>query len=341
MLLTLALGAAGGWLFAQMRLPLAWMIGAMAVTTVLAIAGVRLHVPHWLRVLMTMVLGVLLGSAFTPALMDQVQRWPLSLAALLLYVALATAACYCWFRRLYGWDRVTAYYASAPGGFNEMVMLGAAAGGDDRRVALVHSSRVLFVVFAIPLWVQFTEDVQRGGSLAGVGLDSVSGFDLAVLCACALGGYAVARLLRLPASRLLGPMLASAAVHVAGITESAPPDVAVGSAQLVIGAAIGARFSGLPWRKVLGIMAASLGATVILLLITAVAALALAPVLGFGLAPVVLAFAPGGLAEMSLIALSLGVEVAFVATHHAVRILIIVTAAPLAFGWLERRSGPG
>jgi uncharacterized membrane protein AbrB (regulator of aidB expression) len=45
----------------------------------------------------------------------------------------------------------------------------------------------------------------------------------------------------------------------------------------------------------------------------------------------VLAYAPGGLAEMSLIALALSMDAAFVATHHIVRIFLIVVLAPLAF----------
>ena len=48
-------------------------------------------------------------------------------------------------------------------------------------------------------------------------------------------------------------------------------------------------------------------------------------------APSVLALAPGGLAGMSLIALALGIETAFVATHHVARIAMIVIAAPLVF----------
>ena len=38
---------------------------------------------------------------------------------------------------------------------------------------------------------------------------------------------------------------------------------------------------------------------------------------------------------MSLIALSLGIETAFVATHHVIRIGLIVMAAPLVFARLR------
>ena len=47
-----------------------------------------------------------------------------------------------------------------------------------------------------------------------------------------------------------------------------------------------------------------------------------------------LALAPGGLAEMSIIALSFGTAAAFVSTHHIVRIILLVVIAPAIFRFL-------
>jgi uncharacterized membrane protein AbrB (regulator of aidB expression) len=73
-----------------------------------------------------------------------------------------------------------------------------------------------------------------------------------------------------------------------------------------------------------------------MLVFTFLAALVLAPLTGIPKAPIVLAFAPGGLAEMSVIALSLGIETAFVATHHVARIAMIVIGAPIVFRTARR-----
>ena len=48
-----------------------------------------------------------------------------------------------------------------------------------------------------------------------------------------------------------------------------------------------------------------------------------------------LAFAPGGLAEMSLIALSLNMSVVYVTLHHVARIVLAVTAAKIGSRWLR------
>ncbi|MEY8837729.1 AbrB family transcriptional regulator, partial [Cribrihabitans sp. XS_ASV171] len=54
-----------------------------------------------------------------------------------------------------------------------------------------------------------------------------------------------------------------------------------------------------------------------------------------------ISFAPGGVTEMSLIALSLGVSPLLVTVHHLFRIIMSVTlagmAAPRAERWLTRR----
>ena len=70
-------------------------------------------------------------------------------------------------------------------------------------------------------------------------------------------------------------------------------------------------------------------------------ALALHAMIGLPAEALVLAFAPGGLTEMTLIALSLDIDPAFVSTHHVVRIFLVVVLAPLAFKVLAPRLGVG
>jgi membrane AbrB-like protein len=231
-----------------------------------------------------------------------------------------------------GFDPATAYFSATPGGLNEMVIVGRAMGGDDRAIALVHGARILLVVLTLPFWFRYAYGVGSAGGGAGTGtLAGLGWLDGSVLVACAIVGPVIGKLLRLPAYRLVGPMLASAAVHIAGLTGSAPPMELVATAQVVIGSAIGARFAGSPLKWVLKIIAASIGSTSLMLGATLAFAWVLAPLSGIPFAPIVLAFAPGGLAEMSLIALALGIETAFVATHHVARIAMIVIAAPLVF----------
>ena len=337
---TLVVGAVGGALFAWLNLPLAWMLGAMVATTAVSLGGANLYVPGPMRSIMVAIIGVLLGASFTPEVVEKAREWPLTIGCLLLYLGVLVGALFLYFHRIVGLDVPTAYFSATPGGLSEMVITGAAMGADDRTIALIHTSRVLLVVLAIPLWYRFMTGVATTPSAMGPSIGAIGLADVAVLTACAIAGVVAGRLLRLPAYRLSGPLLASAAVHVTGLNESAPPWEVVAAAQVVVGSAIGARFTGVPIRRVLGLMAAALVSTVLMLAATVSFALVLAPATGLDWRSIVLAYAPGGLAEMSLIALSLGIETAFVATHHVIRIGLIVVAAPLVFARL-RPPGKG
>jgi hypothetical protein len=159
-----------------------------------------------------------------------------------------------------------------------------------------------------------------------------------VLVLCAVAGAALARLARLPAWQLVGPMLLSAAVHLAGWTKASPPAELIALSQVIIGTAIGCRFAGTPLRFIARAMVWAAMLTVILLAVTLLCAWLLHAVTGLPTPHLILAYAPGGLAEMSLVALALAFDPSFVATHHIVRIFIVVVLAPLAFRILLRNA---
>ena len=116
-LLTIGLGCAGGYLASLLNLPLAWMIGAMLANTAAALLGAPLYVFAWLRNVMVCVLGVMLGSSFTPEILGVIGDWAVSLLLLAAYVAAAGGGCFVYFRRVCGFDRATACctQSSSPG----------------------------------------------------------------------------------------------------------------------------------------------------------------------------------------------------------------------------------
>jgi membrane AbrB-like protein len=167
----------------------------------------------------------------------------------------------------------------------------------------------------------------------------IAGTDVMVLVLCA-AGWPLARLLKLPAAPLLGPLVLSAAVHLGGLTSAKPPNEIVNLAQVVIGTGIGCRFVGIPARQVVGTLITSAVATLVMLGLAVIAALGLEAALGLPFPALWLAFAPGGLAEMTLISLAMGIDTAFVSTHHLVRVLFMVTAAPIVFRLIRSRIAP-
>ncbi len=328
-LCNLAIGTAGGALAHALNLPLPWMIGAMVATTAAAVLGMPLAFSLALRTGMITVLGVMLGSAFAPQLLDQIARWSFSLTALALYAVVTTAASMAYFRAVARYDPITAYFCAVPGGLTEMTILGTALGGNERAISLTHAARILFTVLTIPVGFRFLDGYDSAArTAAGQSLLVVGVEDLAILALCAVVGYLAAQRLRLPAASILGPMVLSAAAHLTGLTTAQPPAELVAAAQVVAGSAIGARFAGTAATTLLRLASHALGATAIMVVLAIVFAVGLNAGFGLPLPDLVLALAPGGLAEMSLVALALHADAAFVSTHHVARIAMVVAMAP-------------
>jgi uncharacterized protein len=329
--LALGIGAAGGWLFWMLALPLPWMLGALFASMVAAVIGLPVVGPTRVRGAVVAVIGVLLGAGFTPALLQQLGGWSVTLLGLVLYLVLSLVLLMPWFRRIGGFDRETAYFAAMPGGLSEMIELAEAAGADVPKVILAQSLRIVTTVAVIAVWFRWVQGVPVGLSLGQAGISELAWVDLALLAAAALIGSAVGLALRLPAPTLLGPMILSAALHLTAVTQSSPPVEVVILAQVVLGTVLGCRFIGIQARALVPAMGLSLGATLVMLALAVGFALGLQRLTGFGVDQVLLAYAPGGLTEMSLVALALHAEVAFVAAHHVMRILLVIVAAPLIF----------
>jgi membrane AbrB-like protein len=239
-------------------------------------------------------------------------------------------------RLVSGRDAATSFFTAAPGGLNEMVTVGSQMGGDERFISVVHGMRIIVVVIAVPFWFRLFENYSpaaRGG--LGPALTAFQPADFLLLAFCLLGA-AVASLLRLPAAALTGPMIVSAAIHLAGLTSSSPPGILVGSAQVVVGAALGSRFTGVSLPELGRIALVAVGLTAIMVGMSVVFAFALHSVTGLPLPALILAYIPGGLAEMSLVALALGLDAPFVATHHIARVLLIILLWPLMYALFRK-----
>ncbi|MGE0717950.1 MAG: AbrB family transcriptional regulator, partial [Alphaproteobacteria bacterium] len=324
--------------FWLLKLPLPWMLGAMTACIAASISGVPLGVPRWLRSSLVVVLGVMLGSSFTPTLLARVPEWSLTIAGMLLYVALAGGVTFLYLRKVAGYGPITSYFTAMPGGLNEMVLVGGAMGGDPRLIALTHGTRIMLVVFTLVFGFRFFGDYHPTGAAGGgISILVIPPVDLAILAACGIIGALVGVALRWPSGTLLGAMALSGVIHMLGVTASRPPFELVAIAQIGMGSAVGARFAGVELKMIGRTALHAAGVTVLMLVVAFACAAALHAVTGISTQALLLAYAPGGLAEMSLVALALGADAAFVATHHAARILVVISLAPPFF----RRLGGG
>ena len=103
-----------------------------------------------LRQCMVVFIGVMLGSQFTPDLLDRLSSWTFSVTAMVGYIIISMLCVLFYLYKFANYDPITSYFSAAPGGLNDMTIIGGEMGGDDRTIALTQASRVLFVVLTIP-----------------------------------------------------------------------------------------------------------------------------------------------------------------------------------------------
>lgn len=340
----LSLGGLGGLVGNALEIPLGWLLGAMAANMAANIYGLPTSIPGRLRGLALIVLGLLLGSAFTPELLSRAPSWVVSLAGLVCFLALVVPLSVFYARRVTRLDPVTSIFASIPGGLSEMVMLGWSLGANPRATALAHTSRLATILVVVPLLLRTLADIDVAGAVGPRADGALSARDVLVLSACGVVGPLLAKLLRLPAPMMIGALLASAAAHLSGFTAARPPSELIAAVQVVIGAHIGTAFAGSERYELLRTFALSAGLMLVIIGLAVAFALGLDAITGFGVLALLLALVPGGIAEMGILAFVLNIDPIFVATHHTFRVLLIYLTIPFLarwwFGGGRRGGGP-
>lgn len=341
LLLTIALGAVGGWVFWTLHSPLPWLLGSMVICAVASIAGAPVNMPRGARAPMIALVGTMLGASFSLKTFAGVGEWIVPLAVLSVFLLVGSTVGYLLLRRLGGFDRPTAFFAGVPGGLMEMTVLGGENGGDERVIAMAHAARIFFVVLFLPFLLELVigQPLPRSSG-APIPLWSIDIMDAVWFAGTYFAGLLVGYLVNMPARYMFAPLIISATLHMTGITDFVLPSAFLAAAQVIIGAVVGCRFVGLARRTVATAMGLSVLTTAALLAITFAFAWVVSIWTGLSFPSLVLAYSPGGLPEMSLIALALSGNVAFVVVHHMTRVALVVIFTPWFFKRLSRRSPP-
>lgn len=336
---TLLLAAVGVGLFWFLSLPLPFLFGPMAACLVAALGGAPLYGVGQLGVAMRTILGVAIGASFTPEVLERLPQMAASVALIPIYVALIGLIGVPYFRKVCGFDWATSWYASMPGGLQDMVIFGQEAGGDVRALSLIHATRVLIIIMVAP--VILTQGF-------GVSLDNPIGQPIAdlpfsevlVMAAAALVGWKGGERIGLFGASILGPMILTGALALGGFIHYRPPAESILAAQYFIGIGIGIGYVGVTFHEVRRVVFAGV---LFVAMLAVLAAIFTEIVVFFGLAEPVdafLAFAPGGQAELTVMAIIVGADLGYIIVHHLTRVLLVITGAPVIGRLLKLHERP-
>jgi membrane AbrB-like protein len=300
------------------------MIGPLVAMAACNFAGARLRAAPLTRQGGQLVIGMALGLYFTPAVAREViSYWPVLVGAALFAIVLAWA-CGWFLSRTTGIDRTSGFFASVPGGAAEMAVMGESFGGRVDRIVFAQSLRVLVVVIAVPFALTYSG--AHGADLYSPAAVPFDAWKLAALLGLGLAAGALAWRVGMPNPFMLGPLLCAIALTIGGIELSSIPVWITNAAQLLLGCALASRFEK-AFLHGLGRYAVAVLASIAFALVLAVAFSAgLAWMTGLAFPSLVLATAPGGIAEMCITAKVLQLGVPLVTAAHVTRVLVLLNA---------------
>ncbi len=332
---TIAIAGLGGALLGVAGLPAGWLAGAFLSVMIFAVAGRPLCIPPWAARIVFVLLGIVLGGAVTPETITQMGKWPLSLVLLTLAMTVITLAVAGYLKWVHDWDDLSALFASAPGALSQALAMAAQTGADVRSVAMVQAMRILAFVVVLPLLMGSAHVGDAPSTLQAARVPTGSPLELAMLILVCVLAAALAQRVRMPGGLIVGAMTASGFLHGSGLVTTNVPSAIAIACFVALGAVIGARFVGIDVRMLGKLAAPAFGALALGSVLALGFAWLAAHMLSLGVSEVFLAYAPGGLEAMSILAFTLNLDPVFVSAHHLARYVFLSMAMPAAAAWLR------
>ncbi|MGM0519105.1 MAG: AbrB family transcriptional regulator [Campylobacterota bacterium] len=331
MIYALGIGVIGSILFIFLGLPLPWLLGAIFASS-LAMRFEKLPIksPKPFSTPARVLIGLTIGSAFTPEILAYVDVYLYSLFLVIPFTIITIIAGMYYYNRYQGFDKKTAYLSSMPGGVIEMVIIGEEIKANISKITLVQSSRLFFIVVTLPFIIQYIFKVDiSGNKLITTSISNINIQELAILIVLGFIAGSIAKNIKLSAAYLIGPMLISILVHSTGVITTTVPDEFLKFVQVVFGTIIGFTFKGVELKTIIKTLVATFGHFIILALISSIFITIAYFSFGFPIISTILAFSPGGQAELNLIAILVGANVPYITLHHIVRLFIVMNIAPI------------
>lgn len=331
-------GAPSGIAADLLSVPLAYVLGPMAVWLIMSLMGLR-YAPTRGRLanLSRVGLGVFIGTQISPDIVDKGTEYALSVLLVIPYSLMVVVVAAPIVMKLSNLSRNTVLCSVAPGGLLGLVMYAEELKANVAAVALLHSLRLFLVVMSIPvIYVLIFHNEPMSMSDDAFTMKGWSVETMAWLIGSGALGYFLGPKLRLPAGVLTGPILVSGILHGTGVWPEPLPTLLVIVMQIVFGTMIGSQFFGMNvrfFRRLVGV-----GFVIMLIAVGLAVPFAW---LGSQIADVefitaLMAFSPGGVAEASLVTIAVGGDVAYVAVHHMMRVVVVLAIAPLVIKTMQR-----
>lgn len=211
-----------------------------------------------------------------------------------------------------------------------MVSIGEEMGANVYKVALMQATRLLLVIFSLPLIIKHWAHIDLNSNITFTPpMREVSLLDLGLLIVLGIVGILSGKKLKISGGDLIAPMILSSIFYLNGWIVSKPPDEILKFVQIVLGSSIGFSFLGVPMKDLVKTIISTIGYFILLLSTCLLTIMLVHEITDIDLLSIILAFAPGGQAAINLIAIVVAANIPYVALHHVLRIFFVMTISPI------------
>jgi len=320
---TIIIGILGGIVFNFFLLPLPWMLGPAFSVAIFALSGINVDIKRSFRVPFIGITGVWLGSYFQPSILSDLYIWFVSLFFLILYVPFAHLISYYVLIKIRKINKPEAFFIGSPGGLLEMTLGAEECNADAKKVSLIHITRIFLTVMLIPnvILLFFPGTFEREPvwpNFEGNFLHVIAFFIIIPF------GHYLGKKINFPGYQLFGPLIISAILHMIGFFQLNANITFLIISQLIIGSFFGCNMNGTTWKVARSYFIDALLVVFSLTFSFVPFIIVIKFLTPIKIEAMVLAFSPGGVNEMGLLAAFINIEPAYVLTHHLLRLCTVL-----------------
>ncbi|MEH7484443.1 AbrB family transcriptional regulator [Neobacillus drentensis] len=355
-ILYILLSAFGGITLSFSGIPMAWMLGSLFLASILAslhLKGLQfqrdkngLH-PFWPQ-FGQLILGIQLSQTFNLSIMDTLEDYFLIIIIMLISSITIAILSGLMLWRFSNVNMMTSLFGTTPGGISAMPTIADEIGANALIVSIIQTIRVLLVVSLIPIISQVvnSHSVMISTNSTQGQLSSNALLNTGIIIIGAYLGAKVGKKIKMPAPWLVGSMLGAGIIHLIcplfiigdSVGSIYWPQEIIIFAQVLIGTNIGSRvnfsmFKGLGKAIIVGLLT-----SLCLIVSILVLSFLISEMTHISFVTCMLAFAPGGVAEMATTAIALHADTTFVVAVQSLRLISILTILPPIFRFLNNRT---
>jgi membrane AbrB-like protein len=311
-----------------LKIPLAWMLGPMLAISIAALSGLKLKMPTLALSMILIVLGLYIGNYIDEKLLYQTHKWIGTSAIMFIYIMVCIIFVSKYLEKFAKYEKKTSFFSAAPGGLGPLVMLAEHEKSDISQVATSHLIRLIVIITVFPFVVdQFANET----FLADEEFNFLeqNHYHLIYLILSSLVLIFLFDRLKVPAPLLSGTLVASGILQILNLAYYQLPSQSIDFGLLILGASVGCRFAGKTLHEVYSNTKHSVVATLLLVIFSVIAAVAASFVIDKNFFSLLLAYCPGGIYEVAVIAIAFDLDPEFVAFHHIIRLLMILFIVPV------------